>query len=503
MQAVAVHDATFAVTDANARAIAEICVRLDGLPLALELAAARLRLLSPQQMAGLLDRRLDLLRSTARDDAGHHATLRATIAWSVDLLPADVRARLAVLGVFDGGFDLAAAAAVIGVDSVAALDVLDVLVENHLVRVDPAVTGGRRFDLLETIREYALTELAGAGPSPPRGTPTPTGTARSPPRQRPNSKDPIPSAPPPSSRRHRQLPRRDVVAVGRHGRGRHPWPRAHRRPVARTGGPTASSPRAALISCAPLTPRDWPPSGALAEATRRLGNLLLKSGDMDGGRRAYLHSIEVNERLGDEFGLARARSNLGNILSDIGDIDGAERLRLLALPVLDGAPGYERALASTLNGLAFVGLQRGDLDTAVTYLERCIATLRAVGDAGNLQTVLGNMAEMHAERGDFDSALAAVDEALAMAQAQHDTYETHGYSIDRAEILVCLGRLDEADATIDELFSGTDSLSAKQEAAAWCALGGFHLAASQFRRPPGRSAGRSSRPTPCSIGGSA
>jgi predicted ATPase/class 3 adenylate cyclase len=142
---------SFAVTDSNAPVLAEICVRLDGLPLAIELAAARVTVLSPEAMLRRLDESLDLLSGGRRDAPERHRTLAQTIAWSYDLLSDDERSLFARLGVFVGGFTLEAVERVCDAD----LDTLGALVDKSLVRRD-----GERFVMLETIRDYAQERLS-------------------------------------------------------------------------------------------------------------------------------------------------------------------------------------------------------------------------------------------------------------------------------------------------------------------------------------------------------
>ena len=157
--------ADFAVTDANAAAIAEVVRRLDGIPLALELAAARVPVLSPVQLAQRLDQRFRLLAGGERGAIERHATLRAAIDWSYDLLAADRQRLLARLSVFAGGCSLEAAELVCsadGIDEVEVLDLLAGLVARSLVQVDDAAWGDRRYRLLETIRQYAEEQLAAA-----------------------------------------------------------------------------------------------------------------------------------------------------------------------------------------------------------------------------------------------------------------------------------------------------------------------------------------------------
>ncbi|MFJ6673518.1 BTAD domain-containing putative transcriptional regulator [Actinosynnema sp. NPDC091369] len=146
----------FAVTPENADAVAEVCRRLDGLPLAIELAAARLRSLSVEQLAARLDDRFRLLTGGSRTAMPRHQTLRAVVAWSWDLLSAPERDFAERLAVFPAGFDLEAAERLAG-DR--AFDLLAALVDKSLVQV----VAGSRYRMLETIREYCLERLAEGG----------------------------------------------------------------------------------------------------------------------------------------------------------------------------------------------------------------------------------------------------------------------------------------------------------------------------------------------------
>jgi predicted ATPase len=144
----------------TAEACAEICRRLDGLPLAIELAAARLRMLTPRQIADRLDDRFRLLTSGSRTVLPRQQTLRAVVDWSWDLLDEEERDVLRRLSVFAGGCDLAAAEAVCGP---AALDALGSLVDKSLVVAAPTGGDGMRYRLLETVAEYAGERLDEAG----------------------------------------------------------------------------------------------------------------------------------------------------------------------------------------------------------------------------------------------------------------------------------------------------------------------------------------------------
>lgn len=149
----------FSVED-DPEAAAEICRRLDGLPLAIELAAARLRMLTLRQIADRLDDRFRLLTSGSRTVLPRQQTLRAVVDWSWNLLDDGERDVLGRLSVFAGGCDLAAAEAVCGP---AALDALGSLVDKSLVVTAPSATGAMRYRLLETVAEYARERLEESG----------------------------------------------------------------------------------------------------------------------------------------------------------------------------------------------------------------------------------------------------------------------------------------------------------------------------------------------------
>ena len=152
------HDPSLRVDDASARAIAEICTRLDGLPLAIELAAARTGLLSPESLAARLDRALATLAGGPRDAPARQRTLRATIDWSYRLLGSRERAAFARFAVFAGGATLDDAEAITDAD----LDTLEDLARKHLLLRLPVASGEARLVMLETVREYARELLDAA-----------------------------------------------------------------------------------------------------------------------------------------------------------------------------------------------------------------------------------------------------------------------------------------------------------------------------------------------------
>jgi predicted ATPase/DNA-binding CsgD family transcriptional regulator len=152
---------TFQVTQTSAPVIAEICLRLDGLPLAIELAAARTRLLSPAALLARLEHRLEVLTGGARDVPARQQTLRNTIAWSYQLLDAESQQLFRLLAVFAGGCTLAAVETIAVAAGVRQVEEgLTLLLENHLVHLVEQGDSEPRLLLLETIREYGLEALA-------------------------------------------------------------------------------------------------------------------------------------------------------------------------------------------------------------------------------------------------------------------------------------------------------------------------------------------------------
>lgn len=160
-------DQRFRLTAANAAAIARICASLDGLPLAIELAAARMRELPLSRMQEQLSSRLDLASKGPSDAVPRQSTLRETIAWSCSLLDAETQRWFALLGVFVGGFTREAMLAIgpaLGLDAGRVTPALMSLVSHRLVRKAPAAKGTVvRYTMLETLREYALERLAASG----------------------------------------------------------------------------------------------------------------------------------------------------------------------------------------------------------------------------------------------------------------------------------------------------------------------------------------------------
>ena len=165
LDAAAAADSSFVSSDLEHDSVADICRRLDGLPLAIELAAARVRSTAPVELLARLNDRFKLLRGTARNRVDHHGTLWATVEWSYQLLTEPERAVFDQLSVFAGSFDLRAAEMVCTADSIDESDVVDLL--SNLVDKSMVVAErhafGTRYRLLETLREFGEDRLQHAG----------------------------------------------------------------------------------------------------------------------------------------------------------------------------------------------------------------------------------------------------------------------------------------------------------------------------------------------------
>ena len=155
----------FEIDSSNAPMIAEICRRLEGIPLAIELAAARVRVLSPEQIRARLDDRFRLLTGGSKTALPRHQTLHATIQWSYDQLKPDEQETFRLLSVFAGGWTLDAATQVLkgGIDTFEALDALSRLVDKSLVLMERDGKAEPRYRMLETVRQYALERLNESG----------------------------------------------------------------------------------------------------------------------------------------------------------------------------------------------------------------------------------------------------------------------------------------------------------------------------------------------------
>ena len=448
-------------TDEDAPAIADICARLDGLPLAIELAAARVSILSPQMLADRLDRRLPMLTGGARDLPARQQTLHDTIAWSDDLLSPAERWLFHRLAVFSGGFTLEAAAALLaqtpfddeGTDvsrTAWALETVASLVGHSLLlRADPA-GGEPRFAMLGTLREYATDRLRSTGE---------LHAVR---------------------RQHAEW----VLGLARRAMSEFSGP-DQRVWIERTES-DHDNVRAALTWSLEHDPdlalqlssslwRFWEIRGfllegqswiarALAErgtaadrpratALNNLGNLTYRLADYAQARDLYHQSLAINRELGDQTDVADSLNNLGLVAGAQGDYmaaraflheslglrrqeDRPDRLSLglhnlgemeidagqaeEALPLLDEAltlrtrRGDDRGAAYVRYNLGRAKLALGDVAAGETELCLALATFREVGEKIGMADALIEIGLLALNRGDDGDAVASLDEGLKL-----------------------------------------------------------------------------------------
>ena len=413
---------TFAVTDQNARSVAQLCRRLDGMPLAIELAAARVRTLPVEQIAARLDDRFRLLTGGSRTALARHQTLRATIDWSYDLLTEPERAVLRRLSVFAGGAPLEAAEAVCAGDTVDAMDVLDALgrlVEKSLVLTDPTAAEAR-FRLLETVREYARGRLVEAGEAGP--------TMR---RHRDwylamvdRASQAFFQGPEPVEwlrrldREHDDLRAALAVVARRAGRGPG-GTAAGVGPVALLGDPRPPHRRPGAPGAGRARRPEARSHRLRANAFTGAGNLAFMQGDLRAAATFHEASLALHRELGNRQSVAYAANNLANTALQLGDHARARALYEEAIAACR-AIGDDQGVAFGSINLADVASRQGDLDAARALYGEILATIRARGDRWSEAFALDTFALATSRAGDRDAARSLHVEALAILEELGD-----------------------------------------------------------------------------------
>ncbi|MBK7474204.1 MAG: tetratricopeptide repeat protein [Betaproteobacteria bacterium] len=371
--------ADFQVTDRNAPALASLCRQLDGIPLAIELAAARVRTLSIEEIDHKLDRRFRLLTGGSRTALPRHQTLRSLIDWSYDLLPEPEKLLLQRLSIFAGGWTLEAAEAVCadsGLEDEEILDRLTSLADKSLVVAEPA-DGRYRYRLLETVRQYAGAKLLERG-----------------------SGDAV-------SERHRDY----YLAVAEAAESR-----------LRSGADQATQLRRLEEEHDNLRAAlDWSLAGAASSASLRLCGSLTPFWGMRG------HFAEGRDRCARVLAKARAgeqTQELAKVLQGAGrlaymqaDYAAARALHDECLAIMRQS-GDRRGIAASLTYLGSVAVEQGDWSSARTLLEEGLAITRELGDRAGTAFGLANLALLAHAQGDFGSARALFEECLEIAQNQ-------------------------------------------------------------------------------------
>jgi predicted ATPase/class 3 adenylate cyclase/Tfp pilus assembly protein PilF len=452
----------FVLGDANRAAVAEVVRLLDGLPLAIELAAARVRILSPAQLVERMRDRFRLLAG-ARSAAARQATLRAAIDWSWDLLTPWERAALAQCSVFEGGFTLEAAEAVLELspwpDASPVLDAVQALVDKSLLRTwIPAEQG--RYDLEEpyfgmylSIREYAADKLKASGPGAERVAEERHGMYFG----SFGTEEALEAL-----FRHGGVRRRralaleldNLVAACRRAVGRghgEPAVAAYRAAwevlelqgpfalgsvlgaeVLAIDGIAASLRAAALVTRALASWRAGQTEEAgtwleqaltLARETRdrrregsvlfNLGNLHLDQGRMEEARGHLESALAINREVGDRRAEGMALGNLGSLHSDEGRKEEA-RLHYEAALAIHREVGDHRSEGNALGNLGNVHFEQGRMDETRAHYDQALVIHREVGNRRDESLVLGNLGVLHFEQGRMEEARVYYQQALAI-----------------------------------------------------------------------------------------
>ena len=406
----------FAVTDENAAALAALCAQLDGLPLAIELAAAQIRLFTPEAMLAELcvacggGGSLVLLSGGARNLPERQRTLRGAIAWSYDLLDDGEREVFRRLGVFSGGWDRGGAAVVL--DENRSLAALQSLLDKSLLRV--CEEGGEpRFEMLETLREFALERLDEHGEGDDARArhsahflslaETCSSRLEGPDQQRWSERlarefDNFRAA------LARALARRDADAALRFAANLGPlWNQRGR----------YSEGRARLEAALGLG--EGAPSATRARAILALGQMHNGLGDLPQARIHLEKALELFRRLGDRGGAVDALTTLTWVLMYQGDLDGAETL---TAELLDESQrlGEPRRRALALERASYVALERGQPQRSKTLLEEALVLMRRVQDKLGVAVLLNVLGENIRSSGNFAGAARCYEESLALSR---------------------------------------------------------------------------------------
>jgi predicted ATPase/serine/threonine protein kinase/Tfp pilus assembly protein PilF len=389
----------FALTEENAPAVTEICRRLEGLPLAIELAAARIRLLSARALLERLDERLKVLTGGARDLPARQQTMRAAISWSYDLLDEGDRRVFERLSVFAGGGMIAAVEAVCGAGE-SVLDAIESLVEKSLLQRAVRADEDVRLRMLGVVREFALERLRA------------TGGAES------------------VEARHAEVYLELAEAVAptlahaNVAEGLARLEEEHDNLRAALGWWLEHDPEACLRMAVALRHlwiirghltegRMWletalersdrTPSGLRSLAWRGAGNLALQHGDLDAARGFFEESLRVARELGDARHVGAASYGLGNIAHAIGDVAAARAYFEESLA--SGRELDDDVLAgNALTGLGEVARTRGEWADARGLYERALEIARNIGNRDAVSALSYNLGAVAAEEGDLRSA---------------------------------------------------------------------------------------------------
>jgi predicted ATPase/DNA-binding SARP family transcriptional activator/DNA-binding CsgD family transcriptional regulator len=406
----------FEVTRENAGAVARVCRKLDGIPLAIELATARIGALAVEQVAQRLESSLDFLKGTRRTAAPRQQTLRATLDWSYDLLAEPERAVFRRLSVFAGGWTLEAAEAVCsgdGIEEDGVLDLLGGLVDKSLVVARASTDGAVRYRMLEPVRQYGLERLAGSGE---------TDEVR---------------------RRHAEffLAFAEEAEPGLWGAEEATWlgrlEGEHDNLRAALSWSLEQGETEAALRLAGALWFFWDTRGYVSEGTRwleealgkdapaaptararaliGLGSMLQYRSDFARAEACFEEALVQAEGLGDRARVVEALASLGWLAAHQGDTSRAKVLFEEGLAA-DREPESGRVLSMILNGLGWTASDAGDFGRAEALWKESLELERQSGSNMGVSGVLFNMGYTELARGNHEHATALLDESLAIGR---------------------------------------------------------------------------------------
>jgi non-specific serine/threonine protein kinase len=405
----------FTLTTDNADAVGEICRRLDGLPLAIELAAARLRALSPPAVVTRLEQRFSLLSGGPRDTPARHRTMRDAIAWSYELLSPEEQALFRRLAVFFGGFTLGAVESVLP----SSITLVSSLLEHSLLHRVEQSDGESRFTMLETVREYGLEQLVTAGEDAAARTAHAAYFLELAERAEPDLLAGDKAAW--VSRLTADLP--NFRAALSWWRERHDVERALR--LAGSLGLFWTEPsfvsegRAWLESAVALPQADRAPA-PLARALNAIGVVAQWQGDFARVAEVLNAALAIRQELGDELGVAEVLGNLGHLALALGELDQADMLLTQSLPVYE-RHGRTAWVGETLMLLGHTVRALGEDERSAEYHQAAVEHFRRLPNQGKLHDGLLNLGWAQLLRGDLGQARSAYAEGFALVRSQNDT----------------------------------------------------------------------------------
>lgn len=436
----------FALTDANAHAVADICERLDGMPLALELAAARSRLFSPAAILERLDEGLPFLSGRTADLPERQRRLEDTIRWSFDLLDEDEQRLFACVSIFPGGFTVESTEAV--ADDAHAPDVLDLLaslLDKSLISQREDATGQVRFFMLATLREFAQARLRNDDPVFARMAGYFLNLAER-------------TAPELSGARQRECLEL-LDAVHDNLRAALTWLLAHSPGDAlRMAGALwffwfkrgyMTEGRRWLDAALDAAPDDPAWQAARATALYGGGALAYHQGEYATSRGLLNAALSIRRALADRAGEASTLSMLGNLSWDESALDDAQAHYEEAIAIAEEL-GDQKLAASALNNLGSLLWQRDQLDDAERYLTECLALHRQTGNKSGISMALTNLGIIAVKLGQFERANVLYAESVALQRELGDRQYLGGTLNNMGEVALHQGDYVRARALYGE-----------------------------------------------------